>query len=186
VLSHTDRDHDGALPYVIERYPPSVWAGALPAPCAERLPRATLVFDIATGRAEIPVPSGGRRLSRVVLVRGGEQPGNEGSRSLWIHDAEGALLLCGDANAAGLAGTLSELRGSGALRLLLFPHHGSQTELVSPLLAALTPAEIWISCSGDPPILPELERRGVRWRTTERDGPLVLERKIAAARTEAP
>jgi beta-lactamase superfamily II metal-dependent hydrolase len=174
-LSHTDRDHDGALPYVIERYPPTVWAGALPAQCAERLPHTTLVFDIAAGRAEVPALSGSRETSRLVLVRGGERPGNEGSRSMLIQAPDGRVLLCGDARGAGLAGTLAELGEPGSSRVLLFPHHGSQTDLVGALLAATRPVEIWISCSGEAPILPELARRGVRCRTTAHDGPLVLE-----------
>jgi beta-lactamase superfamily II metal-dependent hydrolase len=182
-LSHTDRDHDSALPYVIERYPPAVWAGALPAQCAERLPHTTLVFDAVAGRAEVPAASGSRESSRVILVRGSERAGNEGSRSMLIQAPDGPVLLCGDASGVGLAGTLAQLGEQGALRMLLFPHHGSQTDLVGALLAATRPGEIWISCSGEAPILPELARRGARCRTTARNGPLVLEPPRALAAT---
>jgi beta-lactamase superfamily II metal-dependent hydrolase len=100
-----------------------------------------------------------------------------------IQAPDGPVLLCGDASGVGLAGTLAQLGEQGALRMLLFPHHGSQTDLVGALLAATRPGEIWISCSGEAPILPELARRGARCRTTARNGPLVLEPPRALAAT---
>jgi competence protein ComEC len=179
VLSHTDRDHDGALPYVMERYPPRVWAGALPAQCAERLPHTTLVVDAGPGRAELPeLDSRGEDLG-LELWRGSLHAANEGSRSLFVRYRGESVLLSGDAEAEGLSEMLRRNRAADRvedpLRLLLFPHHGSDTDLIGELLASTRPSEIWISCSGPAAVSTELERRGIRCRTTAEDGPLALE-----------
>jgi beta-lactamase superfamily II metal-dependent hydrolase len=186
VLSHTDRDHDGALPYVIERYPPRVWAGAFPAQCAERLPHTTLFIDTGPGRVELPALEPLGRELRLELWRGSIHAGNEGSRSLFLDYRGESVLLSGDAEADGLAEILRRNcaadREKPALRLLLFPHHGSETDQLGELLASANPAEIWISCSGSPPVLKEIDRRGIPCRTTVA-GPLTLELNGNAART---
>jgi competence protein ComEC len=188
VLSHTDQDHSGALPYILERYPPRVWAGALPAQCAERLPHTTPVFDAGLGRVELPALADPENDLRLEIWRGSDEAGNEGSRSLFIHAQAGSILLSGDAEGEGLARMLgrdgSTERGPEALRLLLFPHHGSDTDQLGRLLARTRPAEVWISCSGRPAVQAEIERRGIRCRTTADCGPLALESGAAGARSE--
>jgi beta-lactamase superfamily II metal-dependent hydrolase len=82
------------------------------------------------------------------------------------------VLLSGDAEGRGLGALLGLVRAP--LRLLLAPHHGSETPLLGALLAAARPAEVWISTGQAPPILPELERRALAARWTGRDGPVAL------------
>jgi competence protein ComEC len=178
VLSHDDRDHWSALGWVVERYPIGLWSGALPPRLEARLSPSTVHLDLRSGRLAL---ASGRGLT-LELLRGRDAPGNEGSRSLLVTCGTEQLLLCGDAEAEGLGDLLGLFERSSAysseLRLLLFPHHGSQTSLMGPLLASTRPQEIWISAAGDnlqrPGVAAELDRRGLTWRWTTRDGPLNL------------
>jgi competence protein ComEC len=190
VLSHPDRDHDGAMGWLVERYPPALWAGALPAQVDARLPHTVLRADIGQGRMKLPSldsegtsegTSGGSSggdsgcgTLGLELSRGLDVAGNEGSRCLEITWRDDRIVLSGDAEAEGLAAWLAGRPRRGPVRMLLFPHHGSDTNLVGPLLAALRPTEIWISASGTPGIERELERREIRCRITSVEGPLEL------------
>jgi beta-lactamase superfamily II metal-dependent hydrolase len=170
VLSHADRDHDSALYWMIERFPPDVWAGALPAHSSERLPHATRIVDVAQGRMRLrSSPS-----EELWLERGLDQPGNEGSRCLRVRRAAGDVVLTGDAEAEGLAAWLRIARDDAPVRLLLWPHHGSDSDRIGALLDATKPAEVWISSTAEPAVAAELDRRNVRWSWTARDGPLML------------
>ena len=169
VLSHGDRDHDGALPWLVERHPPRLHAGALPARLAVRLPHACAVVDAGQGALSLAA-GGGLALE---LARGAAVPGNEGSRTLALRWGGARVVLAGDAEQEGLAGWLAG-RVPEPARLLLWPHHGSETPWLGRLLAHTRPAEVWVSAAGLPPIAGELDRRGVRWRCTAVDGPLAL------------
>ncbi len=175
VLSHADRDHDGGLPYLALRIPPTVWAGALPAHCAERLPHTTARMDVETGTASLCAPSTDRGGLAVFLERGLAQGDNEGSRTARIAWAGEEIVLCGDAEADGLRAWLAMQTARPALRLLLLPHHGSDSQLLGPLFAATGPAETWVSGPVEIPIRAELDRRRLSWRWTARDGPLHVE-----------
>jgi beta-lactamase superfamily II metal-dependent hydrolase len=170
VLSHSDRDHDSALPWLVERFPPDVWAGALPAHFGERLPHTTRVVDLASGRMRLARS----RYEELWLERGLDVEGNEGSRCLRIHRADGDLVLTGDAEADGLAAWLRSAPNHAPSRLLLWPHHGSDSDRIGALLDATQPREVWISAGLEPAVGPELTRRNVRWSWTARDGPLIL------------
>jgi competence protein ComEC len=172
VLSHADRDHDGGLPYLALRIPPTVWAGALPAHCAERLPHTTARLDVGIGTASICAPATDRGGLSVSLERGLVQGDNEGSRTARLAWAGEEIVLCGDAEADGLRAWLAMQSARPAIRLLLSPHHGSDSELLGPLLAATRPAEVWVSGPVEIPIRAELDRRRLSWRWTARDGPL--------------
>jgi competence protein ComEC len=173
VASHSDRDHTAGLPWLVSRYPPAVWVGALPAPFmggGERLPHTTLVLDVREGALELPA----RPPLRAALLRGCPLAGNEGSRSLLLEVDRERVLLCGDAEGEGLARTLgllsrSEARGG----LLLLPHHGSDSPWLVPLLEHFQPAETWVSTAAPPAVARELDRRGLPWRWTGRDGVLL-------------
>jgi len=173
--SHAHRDHAGALATLLERYPPVLLFGALPPGLGERFPHVPAI-DLAQGRVEL-VPGGGAGAPvRLQLVRGSDAAGNEGSRTLVVLGPEGRLVLTGDAEGAGLLAALRAgwLAGEAPARLLLAPHHGSDTPLLGPLLAELRPREVWISTSRPSAIEAELLRRGVRCRTTAAEGPLAL------------
>ncbi len=173
ILSHEDRDHQAGLSWLVERYPPSLWAGALPAPIAERLPHSTARVD--TGRGALVLAPGGRCPGlELRLLRGSEAEGNEGSRSLWMAMGGAGVLLSGDAEAEGLAGLLEHWRPPEPVRMLLLPHHGSHTPWLGALLEATRPAEVWITCAGPPGLAGELGRRELSWRATSVDGPLSL------------
>jgi hypothetical protein len=84
VLSHADRDHESALSWMIERFPPHAFAGALPAHIAERLPHESARIDVARGRTRLPPLRGSASGVELVLERGLDVEGNEGSpRSCW-------------------------------------------------------------------------------------------------------
>jgi len=172
-LSHSERDHDGALDWVLERYRPALWAGAEPAHPDERLAHSLPRVDLARrGTLELT----GLDSGRVWLVRGSTQEGNEGSRSLVLERGDGLLWLSGDAVEEGLRGQLEAWPETpGRVRVLLLPHHGGESSRLGALLDALEPAEVWISSSEVPAGLAEVRRRGLRWRWTASEGPLVLD-----------
>jgi beta-lactamase superfamily II metal-dependent hydrolase len=168
VLSHPDQDHGAALGRLSERYPPRAFLGARPAQSAVRLPHDALELDLDSGRVLLP---GMARELRIRVLRGSNLAGNEGSRSLEVLWCGERLLLCGDAEGPGL---LCPWLAEGPTRLLLYPHHGSESPFLGPLLEATDPEEVWISSAARPPIAAELDRRGLPWRWTGRAGPLAL------------
>lgn len=177
VLSHSDRDHDGALPFVAERIPVAAWLGAVPTHAGEHFPHAPLAFDVDEGRARVLRGAGARAAVEVALDRPLCAPGNEGSRSLRIRWGEDEIVLCGDAEEEGLARWLASSAPRAGVRLLLLPHHGSEGPYLGELLRRTTPREIWVSAGPDLASARELERRaatGHTWRWTARDGPLEL------------
>ncbi|MCP3918470.1 MAG: MBL fold metallo-hydrolase [bacterium] len=171
VASHADRDHVGSLPWIVERWPPALWAGALTAHLGERFPHAVPRLDLDAGTLQLA--GGGRSPGpRMLLLRGGVWAGNEGSRSLLIEYRGVRVLLTGDAEQHGLAGTLEAGLLDGPLDLLLVPHHGSRTALLGALLDRTAPAQAWISAEPGAPALEILERRGIPCALTGRDGAL--------------
>lgn len=174
VLSHVDRDHSAALPWILERFPPRLWLGARTREIEARLPRGVPRLDPDVGRTELRLGAGDGGPLRLELLRGRAGEDNQGSRSLLVRWGAERLLLSGDADDTGLAHKLRAGWLDGPLRLLLIPHHGSESRFLFPLLERAAPREVWISASGDPPVVPELVRRGLAWRSTGRDGPLEL------------
>jgi competence protein ComEC len=172
-LSHSQRDHDGALDWVLERHPPALWAGAEPAHPGERSAHSLRRVDLARrGALELTGGASGR----IWLLRGLVEEGNEGSRSLVLEHPDGLLWLSGDAVEEGLQGLLDAWPGPpGPVRVLLLPHHGGESTRLSTLLSALQPAEVWISSSEAPAAAAEVQRRGLHLRWTAREGPLVLD-----------
>jgi competence protein ComEC len=173
VLSHEDRDHHAALGWLAERYPVRLWAGALPAHLSERLAHTVPALDAGPGRFRLPVP-GREEDVRLELWRAAEGSGNEASRTLVLDWHGRRVILSGDAEGAGLAALVRSGALEGPARLLLLPHHGSETAALGELLARSRPEEVWISASRPPPVARELDRRGLAWRWTGRDGPLGL------------
>ncbi|TDJ67720.1 MAG: MBL fold metallo-hydrolase, partial [Planctomycetota bacterium] len=174
VLSHSDADHGSALPWLVERWPVRLWAGALDAHLAERLPHAT-ILDLERGRLALPPRAGRGSPLTLWLLRGAPLPGNEGSRSLLLELGADRVLLSGDAEGSGLAASLEAGDLEGPFRVLLFPHHGSETPFLRPLLDATRPEEVWVSSSREPAVAAELSRLGLPWRWTGAEGSLVLE-----------
>jgi beta-lactamase superfamily II metal-dependent hydrolase len=172
VVSHTDRDHDGALPWVLERFPPRVFAGALSAHIAERLPHGTARIEPMRGRTKLPSLDRGEDGITLEISRSVETAGTEGSFTLEILAAGELLVLCGDAEEEGLSAWIRERPWRAPARLLLLPHHGSQTEHLGRLLLSVRPAEVWISGAGPPVLGPELDRRRIPWLATAIEGPL--------------
>ncbi len=169
VLSHTDSDHAGGLRWTVERTPPSLWAGALTAPLAERLPHTCPRLDLSEGAIELPEKAPGLKIT---LLRGGPWAGNEGSRSLLLLVHGMPVLLSGDAEEQGLAALLrgGMLKHSGGA--LLAPHHGSDAGYLGELLDVMEPSLVWVSTSTRPDLALELNRRGISWESTATQGPL--------------
>jgi competence protein ComEC len=172
VLSHDQVDHAGGLGWIVERRPPWLWAGALPAPLGERLPHTTRRLDATAGRVELPVPRSSGGLS-LALLRGLARSGNEGSRSLLVAWQGHRALLSGDAEQEGLRALLARGDLIGPLEVLVAPHHGSHTPWLGALLDATRPREVWVSAPGRPPVAEELARRRIAWRSTGLEGPLL-------------
>ncbi|MCH2105829.1 MAG: ComEC/Rec2 family competence protein, partial [Planctomycetes bacterium] len=163
VCSHADSDHARALPRVASRFPPELWLGAITR--GHALESAHL--DVETGA--LSLKDGPLRLE---LHRGLDQPGNEGSRSLVIHYQSKRVVLSGDAEGDGLDLMLHQGDLDGPTDLLLAPHHGSDSPWLGALLQRLSPSEVWVSAGAPPAIGPELDRRGLPWRSTAAHGPL--------------
>jgi competence protein ComEC len=182
VLSHTDRDHAGALPWLGERFRPRRWAGALTDELALRFGASVERVDLDLGSARLA--SGGSL--ELTLARGAREEGNEGSRVLVVEVAQGSeaaprrWILCGDAQERGLAQLLRSSALDGPCEVLLLPHHGASTDLLGRMLDRARPKEVWISSSGATAAERELDRRGIAWRATWRDG--VLTSRCACAK----
>lgn len=170
-LSHGESDHAGALPWLIERFPPARWLGALPAHLAGRLPHDIPRLDLEHGRLELLLETSDAPRS-LTLLRGQPGTGNEGSRSLEVLWGDQRWLLCGDAEGPGLARQLRAGLIRGPYDVLLFPHHGSDTPWLIDLLAAAQPREVWFSTSGRPAVADELDRQKIPWRSTSLEGPM--------------
>lgn len=168
VLSHDDRDHSGALEWILERHPPRAWWGALPERFERRLPADCVHADTSRGSLRTTWSRG----ARLSLSRGLDEAGNEGSRVLALELGERRVLLCGDAEGDGLARLLAGGALDGPWDLMLIPHHGSETSLLGPLLDATQPREAWISASTLTGVVHELDRREIPWRATCLEGPL--------------
>ena len=167
VLSHADADHTNGWPWLFERWTRGRCYGAPPAHQDERLTH-TARCDLAQGLLRLPT----RGPLSLGLARACDEPGNEGSRTLLVSTGGQRLVFTGDADARrqvelpGLAGSETPCA------LALLPHHGAAGMYLGRWLDRLRPAEVWISCAGPAPAEAELERRGIPWRSTARDGPL--------------
>ncbi len=170
LVTHGDHDHISALAQLALRYPPRRWFGPLPAAIRRDSPADLLHLSLDRGRMELSSLYGGTL--RLDWVRGLEQAGNEGSSALELVFCGSAIVLFGDAEGPGLRATL-ELLEPGSRRLVLFPHHGSETALLGELLETLEPEEIWISAATPPSVAGELQRRREHWGWTG-NGPLAL------------
>ena len=168
VLSHADLDHTSAVPALAERYLLRPWLGAAPAQTLVRGAHGGEHWELAHGRLDGQGEGGGPALR---LLRSADGKGNESSVALELRWRGQRVLLLGDAEQEGLDGL--EL-ASGPVRLLLAPHHGSEARGLGALLERCPPDEVWVSTAERPAIADELERRGIPWRWTGRDGPLAL------------
>lgn len=196
-LSHPHRDHCSALSWLVERYRVHRWLGARTAHLDERIPHTTALLDASSGRLQLAFQASdhGTGANLIELARAphdawigrqGPAPGgtdNESSRTLVVTWNGQRLVLSGDAEAEGLHGLLENGDLEGPCRLLLAPHHGSETAHLGALLEHTRPAEVWISSTTPPAVGPELDRRGLPWRWTGRDGPLVLRLPAAPDRS---
>ena len=111
VLSHPDRDHAAALPWVAARWPPRAWWGAEGARSSERWSHVDLA---GPGSLDARMPGG----LTLTLVRGSPGEGNEGSRSLVASYGGTRVLLSGDAEGEGLVELAARLP-EGPLRVPL-------------------------------------------------------------------
>jgi competence protein ComEC len=166
VSSHLDQDHSAALPWLRSRWPVELLAGAPAWPGSP--PR----HDLFAGRSSLPLP---RCTVPLSLLRAGEGDRNEGSRSLLVELPGSALLLFGDSVGAGLLGLLDAGLLPERAALALAPHHGSDGPGIGPWLDRWPPETVWISGPAGAPLEAELERRGLPWRSTGRQGWLALE-----------
>jgi predicted membrane metal-binding protein len=170
-LSHADLDHASAMPWLAGHRAPELWLGELPDAARRALPPSTRHLDVHQGILRLDW--GAAVDAELWLLRGQPGPGNEGSRSLALRSCGAWIVLCGDAEEDGLRALL-ELPLPTDVRMLLWPHHGSDTPLLGALLQRLRPREVWISNASAAPIAAELTRRGQPWRSTAREGPLHL------------
>ncbi|MEO0652723.1 MAG: ComEC/Rec2 family competence protein, partial [Planctomycetota bacterium] len=185
VSSHADFDHRSGLPWLLSRCSVALWLGEPTGPLALGVD-PPVQLDVAAGsrqrasadgrqgtggRSDVVLGTGGDAL-RLTLLRGTDQPGNEGSRSLILEWRGRRLLLSGDAVGPGLDAVLAAGDLQGPFDLALLPHHGGHGPAVGRLLDRLGVSRVWISCSGAPPLAHELCRRGLDWHATGIEGSL--------------
>ena len=168
VLSHTDRDHRSAVPWLSTRCRFALAAGAWHADDAAPRARRELL------RTPQVLTTRGRHAADAswTLLRGATTPGNEGSYDLLVEWRGRRVLLFGDSTGAGLSALLDADLVPTGVDLALLPHHGGFGAGVERWLAAGAAAELWISAGAPADLVPELERRGLAWRATWRSGPL--------------
>lgn len=170
VLSHDHRDHRNALEWLLERTPPRIWMGALPARMRERLPHDCVRIDTEPGGIALDLEDG----PRLLLARGVAGRGNEGSRWLRVVWRGRSVLLGGDAEAEGLDAALGAGLLEGPVEVLLLPHHGSDTPWLGALLDSARPRRAWVSSGGLPAVAAELDRRDLPWTWTGEEGGTAL------------
>jgi competence protein ComEC len=168
VLSHVDRDHVSGVPWLARRGLFALTAGAWPAGLAHEAPHV----EVATPPGALDGPVRADGAARWRLTRGGMARGNEGSHNLELSWNGARVLLCGDATGGALARLVAEDVLRGPFDLVLLPHHGRHGVGTDRLLDELALNEVWSSSETPAPIEAELERRGVRWRSTCAAGPL--------------
>ena len=171
VLSHTDSDHAEALAWLSRRYPILEWYGAA-IPEDVELRRARGADPRGAGSVLEFAASGHERWQ---LARGSDSEDNEGSRTLLASLGPWRAQLHGDAVEQGLQAQLEAEALRGPVDVLLWPHHGDPGPWTTALLDRARPREVWISTSGTGGVERELDRRGIPWRSTSRDGPMRVE-----------
>lgn len=170
VLSHSDSDHAEALGWISRRYAIVEWLGA---PLPEGLdPHVRRGADPRGACSALEFAA--EPLARWQLARGCESEDNEGSRTLVAQLGDARVQLHGDAVEHGLQAQLDAEALRGPVDVLLWPHHGDPGPWTTTLLERARPREVWISASGTGGVERELERRGIPWRSTSRNGPLRL------------
>jgi len=162
VVTHDDLDHAACIPWLRSRRPTDWEVCAVSARPDERQPHGS--GAVVPGAGAVLLRDS--RTLRVRIVRGRVDPGNEGSLGVELSTPRTRAVLLGDAEGPGLAAMLRDGLAPGPVDLLLAPHHGSDTPWLGGLLEHLQPELVWISAAGTPPIARELDRRGVRWRST--------------------
>ena len=173
VVSHLDRDHSAAVPWLARRGLFARTAGAWPADLTHDAPHVDIATTPGAFEGETRAGAGARTdAARWRLTRGSLERGNEGSRNLELTWNGARVLLCGDATGEGFARLVDERVTRGSFDLVLLPHHGRHGVGTQRLLDELAPREVWLSSETPAPILSELERRGVPWRGTFATGPL--------------
>ena len=172
VLSHNDLDHRSALAELIPRHPPTTWTGHLPGDLAASLMKTCEVRDLSSGSLSLAQEPG----ASLVLLRGSNQAGNEGSRTLVLDSDQARILLWGDAESHGLKAMLPLLGSTPKPTYLLLPHHGSDSPHITPLLDQTTPIQTATSTSSPAQLTQELQRRLHPPDQTHIQGPLTWPR----------
>lgn len=155
VLSHNDLDHRSALSELIARHPPATWTGHLPMDLGSILPGTCEVRDLTSGSLYLAQEAG----ASLALLRGSDQVGNEGSRTLVLISDQARILLWGDAESEGLEAMLPLLGSTPKPTYLLLPHHGSDSPHITPLLDQTNPIQTAASTSSPAQLTQELHRR---------------------------
>jgi competence protein ComEC len=146
VLSHSDSDHIGGAPAVLQMNPTTPWWGSLPPshPLHQSRPghacRAGVGWDWDGVRFEFLHPWDASPSERA-------KP-NTLSCVLKVQAQGGSVLLTGDIEAAQERALIASEPVGGASRLradvLLVPHHGSNTSSTAEFLAAVAPRWAWV------------------------------------------
>jgi competence protein ComEC len=146
VLSHSDSDHIGGAPAVLQMNPTTPWWGSLPPSHPLHLSRpgqacrAGVGWDWDGVRFEFLHPWDASFSERA-------KP-NTLSCVLRVQAQGGSVLLTGDIEAAQEKALIASEPVGGASRLradvLLVPHHGSNTSSTAEFLAAVSPRWAWV------------------------------------------
>lgn len=173
VLTHSDRDHCGAVLELLRRVP--VGSAVLPAAMAAGELHAALVAHGADVHVLAPGTAWTPRAD-VTITAPAPAVRSDNDESLWVRVRwpSGCLLATGDAEAAGVRAALTAGIAEPA-DLLLLPHHGRRNELGDALLAAVRPRACLVSDQqgGDPAELAAIAlRQGIPTFSTASAGDL--------------
>jgi|GEM_PF-1037851 len=200
VITHFDFDHCGSLPGLIRSFPvkrvycsASDWRRQPPLAreLARHLQAAAIPLIPLSVPARIEFPS----VELDVLHPEEQAPLADGNaNSLVIHGRSGgfSFLLTGDIDAR----TEGRLAAAGRLRpvdLLKCPHHGSRTssserllQETRPVLALISAGPPWRFSHPSPVVVDRLNRYGVHWWSTYRDGQIIARFQDGQLRVERP
>lgn len=190
VLSHPHEDHYGGLPYLLDNFPVSLFAGN----GFEEDSVTFLKLKETLAAREIPIiklqEGDTIYLGRETLVRvlsppsppfaGIEEEENNNSLVLQVNFRDFSLLLTGDAEQKATARLAAAYGGSLKSTLLQVPHHGSRQAMTDSFLAAAQPEVAVISAGRSrfghphPETLEMLSRNNVKVYRTDLHGAVTV------------
>lgn len=181
IVTHTDRDHAGGIPYLLTR----IGTDAIVLPASAQPEQIGHITDGATGRVilveeDIVFSCGNAQMTVFAPIFASES--NENSLCVLFEQENCDILVTGD---RGYLGEMALLQAAQLPKIEVFiaGHHGSKNSNSEELLRAICPETVIISAGKDnayghpaPETLQRLEQLGCRVFRTDQMGTIIFRR----------